>query len=202
MIRVNVLKTKVSDASDLNYGQGISMDVAESGGTADQKELMVKILLILFPLIVLYGYEYMNISDLEDQSASINAELQRQQTEINALKQKAGKATEYEGEAKKLDEKLGILMSLSKKRLRELKALDYLQNILPDGVWLSNIKYDGSNISFTGGAINDNDLGSFVTSLETSNYFQNVLVSRAVERKSGKRSYKDFEINTVLGELE
>ena len=200
MIRVNLLKSKISNAEEAET-EGIAFTGDDSQEPINKQQLIVKVFLILLAPIVVYFYEDYNLDQLLRAKSGIQTQLNQGTTKLNQLKVKAGKAQEVEGEVQKLEEKLKILVELSRKRLRELKALDSLQNMIPDSVWVESLDYDGENFQLLGGALNDKGLNDFVVGLEESPYYQNVIVLRAIEKKALKGTVKEFEIASVLGEL-
>ena len=101
-----------------------------------------------------------------------------------------------------MKEKLDIVTGLSKKRLRELKALDFLQNLIPDGVWLTSMKYDGEKVNFSGQATTDEDMTKFIEGLDSSGQFKEVILVKAIEKSSAVGVVKEFVVNSKLGEVD
>jgi hypothetical protein len=55
----------------------------------------------------------------------------------------------------KMTKEIKIIRELARNRLREVKALDQLQTILPDKTWISAIKIEGGKITMDGYALNE-----------------------------------------------
>ncbi len=202
MIKTNLLTNHVSTES-LEVGHGVSLSDNSSNGFSDESETIVKVVLILLVSGCLYGYQVYNIGNLDDVIRQKNAKISRGAADITKLRVEAGKSSELQNEIKKLNEKLNLLDSLSKKRLKELKALDFLQDNIPDGVWLNKITYDGTSVVLKGGAINDKELDVFVKNLDKSQYFKTVILLKA-EKVSGqgKGTVNAFEVSSVMGSLD
>ncbi|MBC86662.1 MAG: hypothetical protein CL677_05735 [Bdellovibrionaceae bacterium] len=193
MIRINLINNKVA-ADEAGGGQGILITNDKQG----QRENIIKVILMLTAVVGLYFYESHNIDQLTAQFKAKKAQADKGVAEINELRKTAGKAEEVEKEINQLQEKLNILQELSKKRLRELKALDFLQTMIPDGVWLSNVSYDGQGVQFKGSALNDKEMEVFVSGLNESSYFDEVVVLKQTIEKTDTGSIKKFEISTVM----
>ncbi|MBT4761244.1 MAG: PilN domain-containing protein [Bdellovibrionaceae bacterium] len=195
MIKINLLTSRISSFG--GAAQGITFDT--SGGAEDRKDAIKKVVYMLMFSIMLMVYESYNLDDLQDQLRKLRAEDSSQKANIAILKKKAGRAPEMEKEVKKMEEKLEIVTGLSKKRLRELKALDFLQNLIPESVWLKSMKYDGENVFFAAEASNDEDMNFFVEGLDKSVQFEEVILIKAVEKKSKTGTIKVFEVESKLG---
>lgn len=195
MIRVNLLKNRVADGTQMT-----TTAMAGSGGggfstSGENRETMVKAVVIFIFTFGLYMYEKSNISTL---NATL-ARLQAQNSELDA--QAAAKAKEVEGikdieaQARELEDKLKVLKQLSKLRLREVKTLDFIQSSIPEKVWLKTLVFesDKDNIEkgkfvFTGNAVATEDLTEFVKRLEESTYLEQVIVMKNVEISAGSNT--------------
>ena len=85
--------------------------------------------------------------------------------------------------------------------MRELKAMDFLQTMIPDGVWLNKINYDGEKVNFSGSALNDKELDTFVTGLMDSSYFEDVVLIQQTVEKTDSGPVKNFEVSSAMGKL-
>ncbi|MCH2535579.1 MAG: PilN domain-containing protein [Bdellovibrionales bacterium] len=198
MIKVNLLKAKVPLQTQAQQTQGFS--VQTGGGESTPKDKVVKVLVMLLGAVALMVYEKINIDALESQQKMYRTQSTQLTQELQKIEASAGQLEELKKENEKLQEKLKILTNLSKNRLKELKALDNLQNFIPEGVWLESLDYDGDKVLFKGFATNDRDLNAFVESLEGSTYFIDVILSKAIEQQKDSGAVKEFEINSALGD--
>ena len=202
MIKVNLLRSKVSTSSQEGHDvEGLAFDMAQDGSGANEKNIIIgkKVFLMSLAIVGLLLYESYVSDQLESQSKLIEIDANRLNTELLKLKKESGRAEEVEIEANKIEEKLKIIVELSKKRLRELKALDFLQSIIPDETWLTLIDYDGERVLFTGFAQSDSDLSKFVSRLEESAFFDEVLLVKSVKSTTKEGTVKSFELSSILG---
>lgn len=196
MIKTNLLKTRV------NMGGVASQEYTfeSAGESSNQREQLTKFVLIIFGTVCLIVYQYIHVGGLEDELSGLQVQSQKLNTELAELKSKTGNVEEVQKEIKRSQEKIDLVEEYFGKRLKELKALDYLQNVIPDGVWLESFNYDGEKAKIVGSAITDRDLNSFVEKLEMSQNFQNVLLVSSQTDENAAGTFKKFELDSVIGE--
>lgn len=199
MIKVNLLKAKVPLQTQSSQTQGFTVQGTKTEESTPKDKVM-KVLVMIIGAALLLFYQNMNIDALTKQRNMYSGQNIQLTQELQQIEASAGQLEQLKNENEKLQEKLKILSSLSKNRLRELKALDNLQNFIPEGVWLESLEYNGKNVLLKGFATNDRDLNTFIESLEQSTYFKEVILSKAVELKKESGAVKEFEINTSLGD--
>lgn len=206
MIRVNLARNRVSDhqATSKTAAYGTSF----SSSSSDSRDALVKVALLLLPVLGLMLYENQTIH-------ALNAEQIRLQNEVNKINQEAqAKAKEIETvkdievQAKELDDKLKILKTLSRLRLREVKTLDFVQNAIPEKVWLKSLMYeadkdkvDQGKFVINGLAVSTEDLTDFVKRLEESAYMSDVIVMKNQEvspSSSRKVLLRDFNFTAQV----
>lgn len=199
MIRVNLLKTRVP-SSENTVGQGTMVDnpFLEDGGGGGLGNPVINFLIIVLLPGALVVYEFMNLSELEDKYLGVQTQVQQVQGQINSKRAAADKAKARQQEIQVLEKKIEILKSLTKSRMLELKALDFLQSVIPERVWLSNIDYANRKFVFKGFAVADEDLTDFMRRLESRSYYTNVILVQATEAKSDQGTVRSFEISSEL----
>jgi len=197
VIKVNLLKSAVQTrdfdgSSEFNFDAG-GMD---GEGTLGQVK---KIALMFSFTILIFCYEKYNISNMQEITASLTVNLKKHQSDLAKLKAETGDLRKVKSEIGKIQEKIDLIQKVSGKRLKELKALDYLQSIIPDGMWLKSFNYDGKRAKIKGVALTDRDLNDFVSKLEDSNYFEDVLLINSIKDNSSANSFKVFELSSGIG---
>lgn len=195
MIKINLLKNRsIASGGDTTY----AITVDQGGGSEAQKEALIKIMLMAVFSVILVFIENSNISDLKKEQFVYTSQLQEIQGKIAKLKEEAGKLAEFEKESKELEDKMKIMKALSKTRLKELKALDFLQTIMPERVWLSSLDYSNEKFSLKGLALTDDDLTDLIQSLDKSSFFTDVVLLQAREQTSKDGTLKVFEMTTTI----
>lgn len=199
MIRVNLLKTKVGGkpggvAEESTFAATSFGSPPEGSGSP-----VVKLVVLFLFAGGLYGYETMNINDLSEQRNQLSSQANALMAEINQKKAEADAAAKLEAEITEMQKKMELMTNLSKYRTRELKALDYLQTIIPEKVWLKAIDCQKEMVQMQGYAVSDEDLTEFLRRLEARSYFQEIILSQATEEKTKDGTVKSFEIKGKMG---
>jgi Tfp pilus assembly protein PilN len=91
-----------------------------------------------------------------------------------------------------------IMKALSRTRLRELKALDFLQTMIPERVWLNSLDYIDEKFRLKGLALTDDDLTDLIQALDKSSFFSEVVLLQAKETTSRDGTLKNFELTTTI----
>ena len=197
MIKVNLLNNQSQS------GEGVTeFDIRNdfNDGNGSNRDLLVKVLVLFLPLALLLVFESQSISELRGQLQGLNSQKSTLQAQVAQQGAVATKAEAMQLQIKDLERKIGIVRNLSKVRLRELKAFDTLQNIIPEKVWLTGINYEDNLMRIKGSALSDEDLTSFVETMEERADFSDVILLRSVEKKNSTGTIKEFLINSGLGQ--
>jgi Tfp pilus assembly protein PilN len=197
MIRINLLRsTGFSSAPSV---MGMSSGTEMSG--ADQQKLAIGklVVMLIFPLL-LYGYEYSNLSGLKSQFDAADTEAKAVEAKKAAFGDAGPKVEKYTKQKKKIDAQMVVIRALTKSRLREVKALDAIQEITPPQIWYDSLTFDGGEVTAKGYAVSDADLQTLYSRLSTSPLFSNFTpgASGGPPDPTGKSSTK-FECKFRIG---
>ena len=173
MIRINLLRTMGVSGVGTNIGTS-----ASSGGdiiSVDvRRQAAIKVAIILLFPTLLFIWEKLRLNTLQ----SDQVQIQQKVTAVEAERASFGSTAPRVAKANKLKEKMTkeikIIRELARNRLREVKALDQLQTILPDKTWISAIKIEGSKITMDGYALNESAITELMTALNTNAFFSGV----------------------------
>jgi Tfp pilus assembly protein PilN len=187
MIRINLNRTRVA-GSDEASSIGIGPAVNASG-----RDALVKLLVVILGTAALMLYEKQNLDQLNLDLAQIQAQDQQIKTQVQAKMADLAKLKDIEPQAQGLNEKLNLLREYSKQRITELQSMDYVQSIIPERVWLRGVHFDNHRFQFLGNAVETVDLTEFVSKLENSAYFKDVIVVQDREKKVQSGNIRDFE---------
>jgi Tfp pilus assembly protein PilN len=189
MIRINLLRTMGVSGVVTNIGTS-----ASSGGdiiSVDvRRQAAIKVAIILLFPTLLFIWEKLRLNSLQ----SDQVQIQQKVTAVEAERASFGSTAPRVAKANKLKEKMTkeikIIRALARNRLREVKALDQLQTILPEKTWISAIKVEGSKITMDGYALNESAITELMTALNTNAFFSGVQPKGQVQ-----------ETNKVLGQV-
>lgn len=171
MIRVNLLRnvglaTAGTSMGTSMGGELVSVDV--------RRQAAIKAAIVcLFPLL-LYIWENLRINTLESE----RTQLQQRVDTVEAERASFGSAGPRVDKANKLkakiEKEIKVIRELAKNRLREVKALDQLQSVLPAGTWVREIEMSGGKIALAGFAINETAVTDLLTALNSNLFFSSV----------------------------
>ena len=170
MIRVNLLRNLglAASGTSMTGGSGdiISVDV--------RRQAVVRLVVILLFPLLLFIWEKLKINSLEAQKA----QTQQRVDAVEGEKSSFGSAGPRVEKANKLKQKIqreiAVIRDLAKNRLREVKALDQLQSVLPSGVWLRKVTMESGKISMVGLALTSASVTELLTALNSNVFFSQV----------------------------
>lgn len=204
MIKVNLIKTKLSSQGGVTQEQSTIMGtVGTSLGSVggDQVELFKKLGLMVILPVLLVIYEQYNVGNLNDafkrlsnQTVQLQGQKSQKQSELQNMQSSEMNINEFQ-------KKMEILKSLGKQRLREIKALDFIQTVIPEQVWLTEIEYPGDKFTLKGYAVTDSDLDAFIQRVESRSYFRDVVLLKSDEVKLSGGAVRQFVVQAGLEEL-
>jgi Tfp pilus assembly protein PilN len=205
MIKVNLLVNKAREANQAGAEGGVR--IGSGGGAAKaaggQRDAVVKALLVIGAVGLLYGYENYHVEQLKVLSAQALLIRDQKLAEKNALEQENKKYLKHQQTVKEMDEKLRILGDIAKRRLGILKALDQLQNFIPQRVWLQSFRYGGSqasggagevdqSVEIRGAASSQEDLDQFLERLEASQVFADIVPVNQTQNQTQAGAFIEF----------
>lgn len=119
--------------------------------------------------------------------------------EIAVLDRKIKKIKEIEEKKDKLLTKIDVIQKLQKSRPEIVHLFDELPKVTPDGVYLTNFKQTGPNLSLDGKAESNARVSAFMRSIENSPWLKKPKLD--VIKGEGKKndSLNDFSMTAQQG---
>lgn len=195
MIKINLLRNRMAhQGGETEIGTAIEQGL----GRSENSSLLTNFALLFGGAILLYMYQTYNLSNLNKTFAEKNILLTASKEKVGKLRENSEKAQKAQEKVKAIEKRMEIIKKLSKSRLSELKALDYLQTVIPDRVWFTKINYSKKSFTFEGFALSDNDFNMFITRLETGGLLSNIIPVRLTEETSSKGKGKSFTVTCQL----
>jgi len=206
MIRINLLGGKATHSTEVSSetmaGAGFSDTVVASDvsspGTLD---VVIKLIIALGPLVAIYGFQEFNLSTIRSDISVRQAELTRLKAEVESKKENVKLVEKFKADKIQLQKRIETIKLLSSARLRNVKALDAIQSVIPTKVWLTKLAIKDKEISMSGAAIEDNEISAFMQNLEDNIYFQQVELVSSQQKKNKEGTIKEFSLNTQLENL-
>lgn len=191
MIKINLGQTKIQQMENLDSR---NVSVSSSGASNELVATVLKVALLLASVGVLYFFEQQNLDQLNAQMSQILAQKSEIQMQVNQAKSELDQMGASQNDSKVLEDKLKLLRELSRKRLREIKSLDYIQSVIPTRLWLLSLKVNSENYIFSGRSMDQSDLSLFVRKLESGGVFSDVVLVKDAPIEVKGFALRDFEI--------
>lgn len=195
MILINL-----APSSQQRGGKGGGTEISFEGGASSdvQKQGAMKLLLVLVPVIALYFYGDMVVSEKR-------RDLRSKQEYLNSLNEKIDQAKGVVDEIKKFREdkarleiQISTIESLTKERLREVKILDAIQTDIPQKTWLTKVEIQNDLLTLSGYSAVDADTTSFMEKLSNSIHLKDVNLIKSEENQVAGGYIKRFEISSGI----
>ncbi len=198
MIKINLVKSKIKVEGASEEGD-IKTFEADSGDI-DQKELAIKMALILAFPVLFYFYDRHETNKAKSELAAVSRQVSQLQTELNQKRTEVEQLAGMDEEVVFLQSRLDALADLSKLRMRELRALDFIQSIIPRRVWLTRLQIKDAKVELEGAAVGDTDLNQLMNRMEGSVQFRSVVLLKAEDSTGPQGAFKAFEVSAEIGE--
>ncbi len=194
MIRVNLLRNAIDQGvPDFNFKTDIVPDV--------KKELYGRVLLLALPIIAVFGFRQYNAFMARSEISKLEVKAKELSAKLKELEPAVKEVEKFKEEKRKLDSQLDIIKQLSKERLKNVKSLDALQNLIPQKAWLTAIRVKENKAELDGFAVDDIVVSEFMQALENSIYYANVSLVTSEEFKKEAGTIKKFVIKCNLENL-
>lgn len=192
MIKINLSRTRIAEAEALESAyQG---STTQSEGTSGGLVILLKVVILVGGIIALNFYESQNLDKLNLRLQASSQNLLQLQTELTQKQNELNSIGSIEEESKVLHDKMALLKNLSKLRLREVKSLDYIQSIVPQRVWLTDLLIEQERYLIKGKSRNAVDVSQFVRKLEDGGYFSDVVLIQDSPVVENGVENREFEI--------
>lgn len=120
------------------------------------------------------------------------------QQEIDKSKNEVQTVKLLQEESKTLKEKLDAIDQLKRAKKGPVRMMDELSNSTPEKLRLSTLSETEGRVKITGSAAAESDISKFLSSLESSDYFSNVLLNTIEQVEEEGIKTKSFSITARL----
>lgn len=168
MIRVNLLRNMgMSSATAM----GTSIAGSEIVSVDVRRQAAIKVVIILLFPVLLFIWEKLRLNSLQADKAQVQQRVDAVEAEKASFGSAAPRVEKANRLKTKIEKEIKIIRELAKNRLREVKALDQLQSVLPSGTWLDSIEMENGKVSLAGFALNEGSLTELLQALSGNVYF-------------------------------
>ncbi len=153
-----------------------------------KEQLRNQIIVLVVTLLLVIGGCFAVYSSLQGDISDVKNDIHRHQQEINRLKKKIGEVNRFKKLQQELKNKLAVLAALKSSKSGPVHMMDDLINVLPDKMWIEEFKQRGDSITISGIGLTEDDVADFMTSLEKSKYYKDVVLK--VTKQQEKQGLK------------
>ncbi|BCB95498.1 fimbrial type-4 assembly membrane protein [Dissulfurispira thermophila] len=129
-----------------------------------------------------------NISRLRTESEFNKAKLSELNKKINEVKK-------YEKLNKEIEQRSVLIETLRKNQAIPVKMLSDVSTAVPEGVWLTSMTYNNSNVGLEGYAFTNIDIVSYVENLKKSENLADVYLEESKQVEVEKVQVYKFKLN-------
>lgn len=148
--------------------------------------------ILLFVLAAVFFFQKSKITTNREKLAAIQQERQQ----YVAIERKIKKLEE---ETKTLERQIGVIDRLKKSSSLTVHALDELAKITPaDRMWLTSLSQNGTSLSISGMALDNQTIAKFMDDLKSSEYIGNVNLENSALKAYAGKNLKSFSISCSL----
>jgi type IV pilus assembly protein PilN len=132
---------------------------------------------------------------LNNQISAKKAEKTSKEQRLAEIKEKIKEVENYEKDNEAFREKNKVIEELKAKQAAPLRLLDEVSNMLPKGVWLTELSESGGTIKINGVAFANSDLVNYVQNLKGSQYMTDVQLIESRQAKLEQSIVYNFSLS-------
>ena len=144
--------------------------------TRKRETVQQQLFIFALAIVVTGGLCFAWYSFAAKTTRDLQAQIVTKKENLKRLENIIGKVNEHTKRKKEYEEKLSVIRTLKKSKTGPVRALDDLATELPKRVWLSEMSEADGQVSFTGNALNNEDVSAFMKVLEKSKYFNDIIL--------------------------
>ncbi len=104
----------------------------------------------------------------------LRVELALAQAERARVQEVADQVNALQSRTDLLQQKLEVIVELKANQTGPVMLLDEISRLVTDGLWLTSLDLASGDVTLRGAALSDSPVADFLTSLQTSQYFEQV----------------------------
>lgn len=219
MIRINLLKdrtapstvasqtttfgqTKSGTLNEISVLKQRTMKKAAEGISSVGSAAMtvVKVMFLIVPTGALWGWSWTVVHKKELQLKKIEREIDVLLAEKQKLQPEVKAAEAFKEQKRTLGVKIEAIKQLSRERLRNVRALEKVQKIIPDKAWLDSLSIRGDNMEVQGMARDHNVISAFMDALKDDIDFKNPKLVSSQSQRDMRGTIQVFKIECMFRE--
>jgi type IV pilus assembly protein PilN len=157
-----------------------------------RRDLIVGATTLVVTLVVIAGVYFSQASHLSSLQKQL-AELRKENEMLNTQVKEVG---ELQNKIKELKSKTQVLEDLNRKKVGPVRVLESLAAATPSGLWITEYRESGNDVSITGMAMDNQTVADFLRALSTFAYFRGVELVETTQADEKTGAYKRFAIRS------
>ncbi len=134
---------------------------------AKQNDLIL--LAVLALSVVVVGTNWFLLHRKHEALKTTEASKRRERDELKPF---IDKVQELEAKREALKHKIDVIIQLTNNQRGPVRIMDEVSRALPDLVWLTNMKLEGTTLTLTGMALDENAVANYIANLNASPFFE------------------------------
>ena len=187
MIRINLLKPETREPKETAPAVGL-------GEPKPKKNINYGNLIFLVLVVGLGVFYFLQKKAFDTE----NGLLVKARQEKEQLKYVVAKLDELNKQKASLERKIILISTLKSQQSLAVQIMDDLSRRLPDWVWLTEVGFDGTNITIKGKALSNNLIAEYIASLEDSPRIMNVNLPSTTQRKTAQNEFYEFALTALI----
>lgn len=132
---------------------------------------------------------------MNSKKEAMQAKIETGKKQIAELQKKINEAKKFEELNKELEKRKNLIETLRRNQSVPVMILDEVSSLLPNGVWLTNLSYNGSAVVVEGVGFSNSDIVTYVDSLKLSSNFSDVYLEETKQTQIEKVDTYKFKLN-------
>jgi len=149
---------------------------------------VVAAVLLTLLTAVFTGFLYFSI---KDEIKTLTARKAANDRRIKELKAKLKDLDKFERLVKDVEEKKKLIIQLRKNQSVPVRILDKVSLNLPNGLWLTELTYNGRSVQLKGYAFTNSDVVTYVNNLKKSKVFNGVYLAESKRENIRQKDIKE-----------
>jgi type IV pilus assembly protein PilN len=143
-----------------------------------------------------YGWYWLN-----DQVGTLETDIRKTEAELRRFEELAKQVDRYQGEKKRLEEKIKVIATLMLAQAGPVRVLDEVSKAIPNEVWLTSFSRAGKKLDIQGIAFSNFNVANFMTNLSSvSSLISSVDLLESVKSTVEQVPVERFSITAELKE--
>lgn len=160
MIKINLVAEAPSAAPARKKRSELSLG-------AKQNDIILLTVLLLSVAVV--GTNWFLLHSKHEALKRTEAERRRERDELKPF---IDKVEELEAKREALKHKIDVINELKNNQRGPVRIMDEVSRALPELVWLTNMKLEGTTVTLTGMAMDENAVANYIANLKASPFFE------------------------------